>query len=80
MPRNLDVNVINMKCFNNNEIEAIKLAIKCELHKNKKISPITLESVLEKVQSFKCPEETLPISKISELPLSERIKYARMMR
>ncbi len=72
--------VINMKCFNEKEIKAIKSAIKCELSKNKKVSSATLDSTLEKIESFKCPEETLLISKISELPLSERIKYARMMR
>ena len=67
----MDVSVINMKCFNDDEIKAIKSAIKCELRKNKKVSSTTLDSTLEKIEHFKCPEETLPISKISELPLSE---------
>jgi len=69
-----------MKCFNNDEIKAIKSAIKCELRKNKKVSSAILDSTLEKIEHFECPEETLPISKISELPLSERIKYAKMLK
>ena len=68
-----------MKRFSNNEIKAIKLAIKCELRKNKKVSSTTLDSTLEKIQSFKCPEETVSISEITKLPLSERIKYARII-
>ena len=72
--------MINMKCFDNDEIEAVKLAIKCQLRKNKKVSDETFDNILEKVETFKCPEKTLPISKISELSLSERIKYARIMR
>jgi len=72
--------VINMKCFNDDEIKAIKSAIKCELRKKKKVSSTTLDSTLEKIEHFKCPEETLPISKISELPLSERITYTRTMK
>ena len=72
--------MINMKCFNDDEIKAIKSAIKCELRKKKKVSSTTLDSTLEKIEHFKCPEETLPISKISELPLSERITYTRTMK
>lgn len=71
--------MINMKCFDEKEIKAIKAALKCELRKNKKISTLE-DSILEKIEHFKCPEETLPISKISELPLSENIKYTRMIR
>ena len=63
--------MINMKCFNDDEIKAIKSAIKCELRKKKKVSSATLDSTLEKIEHFKCPEETLPISKISELSQKE---------
>ena len=71
--------MINIKCFDEREIKAIKAALKCELRKNKKIIHLE-DSILEKVEHFKCPEETLPISKVSELPLPERIKYAKMMK
>jgi len=70
-----------MKCFNDNEIKAIKSAIKCELRKNKKVSSAILDSTLEKIEHFECPDKsTISVSEISKLPLAERIKYAKMLK
>jgi len=70
-----------MKCFKDDEIAAVKLAIKCEIRKNKKVSSATLDAVLEKIDHFKCPDKsTISVSEISKLPLAERIKYAKMLK
>ena len=70
-----------MKCFDDEEIKAIKYALKCELRRNKtKKSSIIEDEILEKVEHFKCPEETRFINEIKELPLKEHIKFARMIR
>ncbi len=57
-----------MKCFDDDEIKAIKLALRCELRKNKK-SSIIEDDILEKVEHFKCPDKTISVDKIKNLPL-----------
>jgi len=71
-----------MKCFDEDEIKAIKSALKCELrknkNKNKKLSTIENE-ILEKVEHFECPEKILSVNEIKKLTLKERVKFARMI-
>ncbi len=70
-----------MKCFDDEEIKMIKKSLKCELRKNKGKKSIAIEDeILEKVEHFKCPEKTRSINEIKELPLKERVKFARMIR
>ncbi len=71
--------MINMKCFDEEEIKEIKAALKCELRKNKKSSDLE-DSILEKVEHFKCPDKEFTVNQIKDLPLAERIKFARMIR
>lgn len=68
-----------MKCFDENEIKAIKSALKSESRKKKIISE-SVDIILEKVEHFKCPEKEFTVNEIKDLPLSERIKFARMIR
>lgn len=68
-----------MKCFDEKEIKAIKTALKCELRKGKKSSLIE-DEILDKVQHFKCPDKEITVNEIKNLPLKERIKFARMIR
>ncbi len=68
-----------MKCFDEEEIKIIKAALKCELRKSKK-SSIIEDEILDKVNHFKCPDKELTINEIKNLPLSERVKFARMIR
>lgn len=65
-----------MKCFDEREIKAIKAALRYELRKNKKLSTLE-DSILEKVEYFKCPKETVSIDEITKLPLSERINMRK---
>ncbi len=71
--------MINMKCFDEEEIKVIKAALKCELRKNKK-STILEDAILEKVEHFKCPDKEFTVNQMKNLPLSERCKLARMIR